>query len=290
MKISSKYAFGVAAALLIACVAMAAPQPSESSLSDAFRIATYNIRCPVDKTPNSWSERAGRMRALIQRHKFDLIGLQEATAGQIDDLLTEGWAYVGCGRDDGKRGGEASGILYKQARFDLNASDTFWLSETPDVVGSESWNTACTRICTWARLTDRVTGHQFIFLNTHLDHKSAVARENGMKLILRRMPELARGLPIILTGDLNATPESSPVLLAREKLRDAADCSATKRTGPSGTFNGFKFNEPPVALPIIDYIFVSEGIEVRTHATLDDSENGLYPSDHFPVAADLVLQ
>lgn len=288
MKTNILHAFGFAAITLTACTAMSASQPAASGSSGAFRVATYNIRCPVDKTPNSWAERVGRVQALIQRHNFDLIGLQEATAGQSDDLLTEGWAYVGCGRDDGRRGGEASGILYKQTRFDLNASDTFWLSETPEVVGSKSWNTACTRVCTWAKLTDRTTGHQFIVFNTHLDHKSGAARENGMALILSRMPELARGLPVIFTGDMNAQPDSAPIILARTKLNDAAELSVTKRTGPDGTFNGFKFNEPHKA--IIDYIFVSAGIKVLTHATLDDSENGLYPSDHFPVAADVVLE
>lgn len=288
MKNSILHAFYFVAITLTACLAVSALQPAASESSDAFRVATYNIRCPVDKTPNSWAERVGRVKALIQRHNFDLIGLQEATADQSDDLLTPGWAYVGCGRSDGKRGGEASGILYKQARFDLNASDTFWLSETPDVAGSKSWNTACTRICTWVKLTDRVTGHQFMLFNTHLDHKSAAARKNGMELILSRIAESARGLPVIFTGDMNARPDSVPIILARAQLKDAADCSITERTGPKGTFNGFRFNEPHKAT--IDYIFVSAEIKVLTHATLDDSENGLYPSDHFPVAADVLLR
>ncbi len=187
MKLYSKYALGLASIMLTACAAISAPHSSATNLEGAFRVATYNIRCPIDKTPNSWEERAGPMRALIQRHNFD-----------------------------------------------LNASDTFWLSETPDVVGSKSWDTACTRICTWARLTDRVTGRQFVIFNAHLDHKSAAARENRMKLILRRIPDLARGLPVILTGDLNATPKSAPILLARATLHNAAELSVAKPTGPSG--------------------------------------------------------
>ncbi len=253
-----------------------------------FRLATFNIRTPIDKPPNAWTCRVDRVRALIQRHGFDMMGLQEATEKQIDDLLTEGWAYVGVGRDDGKRGGEASCIFYKKARFEVLDSGTFWLSETPEVVGSKSWDTACPRICTWARMTDRKTGKSFVYFNTHLDHMSPAAREHGMALILKRIKAVDKGIPILLTGDMNAGPESKPIALAKEVLRDTCALSRTPHTGPVATINGFKFNKKATAC--IDYIFVSTGVNVLTHATLDDSENALYPSDHFPVVAELAFE
>lgn len=253
-----------------------------------FRIATFNIRLPADTGANAWTSRVDRVRALFQRHGFDLMGLQEATSNQVDDLLTEGWAYVGAGREDGRRGGEASCIFYKKSRFEVIDSGTFWLSETPEVPGSKSWATACTRVCTWARMKDRVTGLDFAHFNTHLDHMSAAARENGMALILKRMPQLAQGRPVFLTGDMNATPGTPPIRRATAALRDAATLSRTPPSGPAETFNGFKFDEKPKVR--IDYIFVSGGIEVKTYATLNDSQNKLYPSDHFPVAADVVIE
>lgn len=252
-----------------------------------FRVATFNIRTPIDKPPNAWTCRVDRVRALIQRHRFDIMGLQEATAPQIEDLSTEGWAYVGVCRDDGKRRGESSCIFYRKARFEVQESGTFWLSETPEIPGSKSWSTACTRICTWARFTDRKTGNKFVHFNTHMDHISAPAREKGMELILKRMKEIAPGVQSILTGDMNAGPDSKPIQLATSALRDSAAISQSPHTGPFATSNGFKFKRAPTAC--IDYIFVSTGITVLTHATLDDSENELYPSDHFPVAADLQL-
>ena len=254
----------------------------------AFRVATFNIRTPIDKPPNAWTCRVDRVRALIQRHGFDLMGLQEATAKQIDDLLTDGWAYVGVGRDDGKRGGEASCIFYKKDRFDVRDSGTFWLSETPEVPGSKSWESACPRICTWSRLADRKSGKVFVHFNTHLDHMSPAARTNGMALILKRMPQITQGMPVLLTGDMNAVPESEPIRLALSVLRDSNALSRTPHTGPVATINGFKFHKK--ATGCIDYIFVSTGIRVLSHATLDDSENSLYPSDHFPVAADVVFE
>lgn len=268
-------------AVVLSCMTAAAD-------GTAIRVATFNIRCPVDKTPNSWEERTARVNGLVAAYGFELMGLQEATARQIDDMLASGWAYVGAGRDDGQRKGEFSCIFYKKARFELGESGTFWLSETPEIPGSKSWNTDCTRICTWARLKDRTTGRGFFFFNTHLDHRSAEARANGMALILKRIGALETGVPVILTGDMNATPGTAPVTKALEVLRDAASVSLVPHKGPSATFNGFRVGQPHTAR--IDYIFVSPGIRVLSHATLDDAQDGFYPSDHFPVMADVVLE
>jgi endonuclease/exonuclease/phosphatase family metal-dependent hydrolase len=261
-----------------------AVEPQEGT----FRLATFNIRTPIDKPPNAWTCRVDRVRALIQLHRFDLMGLQEATEKQIDDLLTEGWAYVGVGRDDGKRGGEASCIFYKKARFEVLESGTFWLSETPEVPGSKSWDTACTRICTWARITDRKTGKAFVYFNTHLDHMSAAAREHGMALIMKRIKAIDKGIPVLLTGDMNAGPDSKPIALAKTVLKDAKAVSRSPHTGPFGTSNSFNFKKEKTSR--IDYIFVSTGVNVLTHATLDDSEKELYPSDHFPVVAEVMFE
>lgn len=275
--------FVLFAGLLYGSASVAA-EPQEGT----FRLATFNIRTPIDKPPNAWTCRVDRVRALIKLHRFDLMGLQEATEKQIDDLLTEGWAYVGVGRDDGKRGGEASCIFYKKARFEVLDSGTFWLSETPEVPGSKSWDTACTRICTWARMTDRKTGKAFVYFNTHLDHVSPTAKENGMALILKRIKAIDKAIPVLLTGDMNSGPDSKPIAFAKAVLKDAKAISRTPHTGPFGTSNSFNFKKEKTSR--IDYIFVSTGVSVLTHATLDDSENSLYPSDHFPVVAELVFE
>jgi len=288
-----------------------------------FRIASFNIRLagasvakPADRPPNSWTCRVDRVCGLIAKRTFDLVGLQEAQADQIDDMLARmggEWAFVGVGREDGKRGGEHSCIFYRKARFEVLKSGTFWLSETPEVPGSKSWNTACPRVCTWADLKDLESGKTFVYFNTHLDHMSKDARKNGMKLILSRMAQYAQGRPVFLTGDMNAMPEKravdaaavladfqnagpkdpqaggGPYALALTNLRDSFDLTQTPHAGPIKTFSGFKFVEHPEGQPI-DYIFVSAGIDVLSHATLNDSENQLYPSDHFPVAADVVVE
>ena len=280
---------GIGLAAFTACAAETTKAQDEKS-GEAFRIATFNIRLPADKTPNSWAERAPKCRALIENRGFDLMGLQEAMWSQIQDLLQmEGWAFVGVCRDDGKQKGEASCIFYKKDRFEVLDSGTFWLSETPEMPGSKSWETACTRVCTWADMKDRKTGKTFVYFNTHLDHVSKEAREKGMELIIRRMKEKTQGRAAFLTGDMNAYASDVSVQTALAVLRDSKAVSRTPHTGPDVTFNSFKYKANPQG-QAIDYIFVSDGIDVLTHATLNDSENNLYPSDHFPVAADVVVK
>lgn len=195
---------------------------------------------------------------------------------------------MGAGRDDGKRGGEASCIFYRKDRFEVRASGTFWLSETPEVPGSKSWDTACTRVCTWARMADLKTGRELFYFNTHLDHLSAEARAKGMALILSRMERLAQGRPVFLTGDMNAEPDTEPVKRAEAVLRDSAALSRKPHAGPEKTFNGFKLDAEPKIR--IDYIFVSAGIRILDHATVNDKVDGFYPSDHFPVTAEVSVE
>ncbi|MBO7621895.1 MAG: hypothetical protein J6T06_15395, partial [Victivallales bacterium] len=149
-----------------------------------LRLASYNIRTPCDKAPNDWASRQPRLLALLNRHDIAIAGLQEAMKMQIDGILSEGsWDYTGVAREDGVEKGEYSCIIYRKDRFICHGSKTFWLSETPDVAGSLSWDTACTRICTWATFTDKKTGLEFTHFNTHLDHRSKLAQINGVKLI-----------------------------------------------------------------------------------------------------------
>lgn len=262
-----------------------------------LRVASFNVRVPMDKSPHTWPERAPRCVALIQRHKFDIVGLQEAVWQQMVDLTApDGWSYVGVGRDDGAKKGEFSSIIYRTARFKVLKHGTFWLSETPEKPGSKSWKTACTRVCTWAEMWDRQSERSFMFFNTHLDHVSTEAREKGTHVILERMAEYAQGRPIIFTGDFNTHPDrkakdgrDTPYAVITSNLYDTLHLSETPHQGPTKTFQAFKYEENPQGRPI-DFIFVSTGVRVLSHMTLNDDENKLYPSDHFPVAADIIVE
>ena len=270
--------------------------------ADAIRVGSYNIRLsPGDVgTPNAWTERKADLVALVKKLDLDAFGMQEVCPDQAQYLrenLPE-FAFVGDHREKDRKSGEASPVFYRKSRFEAEKSGTFWLSETPDVPASKSWNTCCTRVCSYLILRDRVTGRRFCFANTHTDHVSAEAREKGMLLIVERMKKFGEGAPIIFTGDHNCCYDEAPAKAVRRILRDCRDITETEDPGPHNTFQGFgKYKDGPVNREgatkdyCIDYIYVSDGTRVLDFTTHDDKRPGtdLYPSDHFPVTATIVL-
>lgn len=261
-----------------------------------MKMMTFNIRLGTAKDgPNHWKHRRGMVFDVLRKHRPDLVGMQEVIRFQLDEILEAVPEYgaFGAGREDGKSAGEYSPILYRKGRFRVLEEGTFWLSETPEVPGSKSWDTACTRVCTWGRFADSASGRTFYLYNTHLDHVSQPARENGVALILERMRSRKHADPVFFTGDFNAG-EDNPVV--RKVLQSARQESGSRRAlvfrdsfrvvHPDekvvGTFNRWMGRTDGAK---IDYVFVSEAIEVKSAKILHDNKDGRYPSDHYPVIA-----
>jgi len=258
-----------------------APQP--------LRVATYNLRMnTASDGPNAWPNRKEMVKDLVRYHQFDVFGTQEGFRGQLNDIAElSDYAFVGRGRDDGREAGEHSAIFYRKSRLQLLQTGDFWLSETPDRPG-KGWDaTCCNRICTWAKFRDVLNKQDFYFFNVHFDHEGVVARRESGKLMVQKIKEIAGNNLVICTGDFNSTPDTEQIKTMQGPLRDARAITATPAYGPVGTFQGFDLAAP--LADRIDYIFVSPGSTVLTYAVLTDSLRGRYPSDHFPVAADVVL-
>ena len=268
---------------------------------EAIRVGSYNIRYSGgDKgTPNDWNERKSDLVSLVKKLNLDAFGMQEICPDQAQYLrenLPE-FVFVGDHREKDRVSGEASPVFYRKSRFEAEKSGTFWLSETPEIPASKSWGTCCTRVCSYLILKDRTTGKRFCFANTHTDHVSAEAREKGMLLIVERMKKFGAGLPIVFTGDHNCRYDDPPAAIVRKVLRDSRDITETEAAGPANSCHGFgKYVEGPLARGdgkrcYIDYIYVSDGTRVLDVETHGDKRPGtdLYPSDHFPVTATIVL-
>ncbi len=253
-------------------------------MTQPFTALSYNIRFdnPADGE-DAWPLRREFLAAQIHFHHPDVFGIQEGLHRQLVYLqeALPAYQYVGVGRDDGAQAGEYSALFFKTERFDAVQSGTFWLSPTPDRV-SKGWDAALPRICTWARLKDRLSGDTLFALNTHFDHMGATARLESARLLLQFIQKNNTGnLPVMLMGDFNCTPDEAPYAVLTESLSDAKNVSAQPHFGPDGTFNGFDFSKP--VKKRIDFIFVSKKIKVLQHAILSDNKGCRYPSDHLPV-------
>ena len=267
---------------LLAAVAFTACG-SATSLS----VMTFNMRSdnPEDGQ-NNWRFRRERIAGVIKAQEVDVLGTQELLSNQFDDLsgLLTGYQGVGVGRLDGAESGEYCAVFFRKDRFTLLDSGTFWLSETPEVVGSLGWDGACERIATWVVLRDR-DGRELFFIDTHLDHVGQVARDEGVSLLMKRIETLSGGRPVILTGDFNSEPGSSVVAHVQKDgvLRDAKAIAA-QRSGTDWSFSDFG-QIPEAERPLLDYIFVSGDIEAVRYEVLPDTFDGGYVSDHAPVMA-----
>ena len=268
------------------------------------RIMSFNIRYgSAGDGENRWPNRREMVFDVIRDRHSDVVGLQEALRFQIDEIRNAVREYgeIGVAREDGRIDGEYSAILYRADRFGIAEAGTFWLSDTPEVAGSNHWGNACVRICTWARLIEHTSGKAFYVFNTHLDHRSQPSREKSAVLLAQRIQSRNHKDPVVLTGDFNAG-ENNPVItyLKGQTAVESSDGSEAKtpvpmvdtfrvlhpdvgdvRTGHAfkGTRRGNK----------IDYVFVPPGAKVLEAQILYDNIDGRYPSDHYPVIARLRL-
>lgn len=276
-------------------------------------VATYNVR--YDSKDDSlqgdgWQRRYPVIAGLIQFHNWDLFGVQEAKANQVEDLTTSlpGYAYTGVGRDDGKTAGEFSAIFYKKEKYELLQSGTFWLSPTNTRQPNKGWDAALPRICSWGKFKETKTGFSFYFFNLHMDHIGVVARRESARLVLDTVQKMAGNTPAILTGDFNVDQHNESYALINNSgvLKDAYSLSPVT-FAPNGTFNGFNIRR--FTNSRIDHIFLSKAFAVHRYAVLthtywappvevagstahgeENTSVPRLPSDHYPVMAEVIYQ
>ncbi len=254
----------------------------------AWTVMTFNIRYgTADDGDDRWANREELVYGVIRDRDADIVGLQEALDFQIDAITDKvpGYGVIGVGRDDGATRGEFAAILFKLDRFFVDRSGTFWLSDTPDVVGSTSWGNEITRICTWARLIDRASGEAIMVYNTHFDHRSQQSRLASATLIGQRI-KTERDERVVLMGDFNAGENNQAMLYLTAhrggpRLVDTFRAAHPDATGV-GTFNGFRGDSDGDK---IDHVFVNDGFRTLDAGIDRTSEDGRFPSDHFPVWA-----
>lgn len=261
-----------------------------------FKVMTFNLRINVASDgENAWPNRVEAAAETIRQSEAAIIGTQELSLEMIRDLegqLTE-FSWIGQGRE-GALKGEFSAIFYRKDIFEVIDNGTFWLSETPEVPGSKSWDSDLPRICTWARLRHK-DGKEIYFCNTHLDHIGSDARVNGLKVIAEKvfLKEINNRLPFILTGDFNIEPDSEVIKYLNNiksqsmTLKNAYDEKLPNIDEILGLtfhdFKGGKIGEP------IDYIFASSDIEIKSLSINRNKIMGRYPSDHYPVSSVLEI-
>ena len=275
---------GLTAALLAGC-----------GMPDSIRVMTFNIRFANEGDgENAWSQRSAAVPKLILESGADIIGVQEALAAQVDQLAValENFDYVGRGRGLFERDDEFVPIFFNKERFALVRSGHFWLSEKPRKPASMGWDAACPRLVTWVELRYRKSPlNTFFVFNAHFDHRGEVARRESAKM-LRNVVESRAGNPVLVLGDFNTAPGSPPqqtLLEDRGNMAELYDPFIELQCEDEavGTYHGFS-GKPGNAR--IDWVLYNRRWRpLRIWIDQQSIHGKRWPSDHFPVLADLEL-
>lgn len=252
-----------------------------------LNVMSCNVRCiaPTDLGKKSWFYRANLVIQGIQNSQPGVIGFQEVTKWQYSYLCDTLGVYdsVITYRDDSFNS-EGCPVFYRSDIYTLIDKGSFWLSETPDVM-SKDWGAACYRICSYVILKDNATQKDFVVFNTHLDHVSDEARINGIQVVLDKIKQFG-SLPAVLMGDLNAEESSETYKSATENFLDTKYMTDNTMTGCTYQDWGKQLDRN-----CIDYVLVSKtGFKVNSYRVVNDTYDGVYSSDHFPLSVSLSFE
>jgi len=265
-----------------------------ASQAQPLYVGEFNVRNDNAKDAaegNGWVVRCPVVCDILKVESFDIFGTQEVLHNQLEDMLAAlpDYDYVGVGRNDGKTEGEYAAIFYRSDRIKCLSSGHFWLSETPEVVGSKGWDAKYPRICTWGQFKDRKTGKKFWMFNLHMDHRGVEARKQSALLVIERIRTLCGKQPYILLGDFNVDQFNPiyPMMIESDMFVDCHDAAAV-RFAPTGTMNHFDTDFKTDRR--IDHVLVSDDFEVlaykvMTYAYWSDKQR--LPSDHYPIGIHL---
>ncbi len=265
-----------------------------ADLHAGIKVMSFNIRFGTAKDgENHWDKRKEFLAETVKTFGPDLLGTQETIGFQRDYLAEKltGYEAFGVGRDEGKEKGEMMAVFWRKDRFEKTDGGHFWLSETPKVAGSKSWDSSLPRMATWVKLKDKkADGKQVLWVNTHFDHIGKVSRVEAAKLMRSQIAALGEGCSIVVTGDFNCDEGSEPykALFApigkdESPLIDSYRVAHPKRKEHEGTATAFKAG--PSKGSRIDWIGLSRDWKVISAEIDHTSRDGRTPSDHFPITA-----
>ena len=277
--------------LSVSPMTLFAQQAESDNTSFELDVMTFNIRSAEGQDGNNrWPMRKERVVETMRAVDPDVLGLQEALTVQIDFLQSEMPEYRWLGIDRGLNGGvglsEATPIFYKHEVLVPIESGTFWLGDDTNQPAQPGRGS---RIVTWARFNHLESHRQLYVYNTHFTIRGGSRQIQSAEQINAHIAQHPPESVVVVMGDFNAIAETSETWHAatNDGLRDAW-VVAEKQEGPPLTSNGF--GPPPQGREgRIDWILVGGPVTVERAVTVLHSVDGRWPSDHYPVAAELVI-
>lgn len=260
-----------------------------------MRFMTCNIRTSqANDGPDDWVKRQDLCVDVIRSYDPDVIGFQEVSRRQYEDLQEGFPEYADFGIADRPDGLNPTNVIfYRRDAFQIQSQGGYLLSETPHISGSSSWDSMYPRLANWIQLRPTDGGKEFRYINTHLDHMSADARENQAALIDEDAVAWPSDYPQILTGDMNCDKTTAPIQGFLKAGWEDTYSALHGDEDPGNTFHRFKGprfqEEEDVWQGKIDFLFVRGALSILKSGIVTDHADGRYPSDHYFLFADIQL-
>lgn len=241
-----------------------------------FRITNLNLRFGrADDGPNSWEQRKAAYPVLLEKYPSDFYTFQEANDFQVhflDDLLPD---HFFIGHQDPVADWWQSNLIFYHRRWQCLSVDHFYLSQTPEVP-SKFEQSRWPRQGTLGAFA--LQNHRLLVLTTHFDFNEQVQQASAT-LLLERLQQHPAHIPVFLTGDFNATPESPCYRTISSESGGFANVFQAPYAGTCHGFTGTSHGDH------IDWILCRGEIEVVEARIIREQFADVYPSDHFGLTA-----
>lgn len=248
---------------------------------------SYNIRgATYEDGLNCWEGRRDLNLRVIEEHVPDVIGFQEMQDANLAFYAERLSSYCYAEALPYNREGRIfyNTIAWKSGSAEVIDEGGFYLSETPDR-WSLDWGGARVHTVMWMRL--RQDSHTILFLNTHLDHISEEARVRSAQLIAQRWPPIRDSSePVVLMGDFNSRPDPDGSSVYGILTGSLDDTWTGKEVSTVHGFRGPDDARVADGTHRVDWILTT-GLFTKSCRCLYTADPPLYPSDHFPLLADL---
>lgn len=254
--------------------------------SETLRIGTYNIQY---KNSRWETERLPALKAqMIPLFDFDLLGVQEPTLEQIEDMMEfmgGEYDWVGTcitGRNT-DRTSHFNMIFYRKNRLEVLDWDTVWFSEKPATAGFGAYSP---RLCVWVRFRDKQTDKEFYLFNSHFDHIGPEAKLMSAYILVDTVREIAKGMPAFMTGDFNSDESSQPYQTIIESgfIDDSLLAVSEPVNAEYFSMANYKVSNLRKTNKHIDHVFYTpSSVRIMNWHMYIDDFNGKFGSDHLPI-------
>lgn len=309
----------------IAGTSLGIPQDREN-----LRIMSYNVRIDNKKdrnTENDWPVRKNRVEWMIDHYNADVIGIQEPSKKQLNDLMDELGssyglifaeetpdAYVHPEKYPTEFFLETNAIMYRQDRVEVAGPvGQFWLAEDSTQAPTKpAWDGSDrSRVVIYAKFRDKQTGSEFYVFCTHFETAGKIVRVESAKLLMETAKKIAGTVPTVILGDFNTFNDANGIAAYQAFASYAEDYPnvydvAEHEFGKRGTWIGFRYSRyteedlekiTPGIPDRYDHIFVSRNVQVVNTGVPNDYFSfewkgetvRVASSDHRPVIADVIL-